>query len=97
MARFSVSQSGARRERRRGDTDVKRALPFGVPVLSRSAAILAIVVCALIWGTTWFAITLQLGPVDPIASIVWRFGLAAALLFVGCAATRRALVVAVVL
>jgi drug/metabolite transporter (DMT)-like permease len=59
--------------------------------LSRSAAILAIVVCALIWGTTWFAITLQLGPVDPIASIVWRFGLAAALLFVGCAATRRPL------
>ncbi len=59
--------------------------------MSRSAAILAIVVCALIWGTTWFAITLQLGPVDPIASIVWRFGLAAALLFVGCAATRRPL------
>ena len=59
--------------------------------MSRSAAILAIVVCALIWGTTWFAITLQLGPVDAVVSIVWRFGLAAAVLFAFCALTRRPL------
>ena len=59
--------------------------------MSRPFAIAAIAVCALIWGTTWFAITLQLGPVDPIVSIVWRFGLAAAILFAFCAATRRPL------
>ncbi len=59
--------------------------------MSRPFAIVAIAVCALIWGTTWFAITLQLGPVDPIVSIVWRFGLAAAVLFAFCAATRRPL------
>jgi drug/metabolite transporter (DMT)-like permease len=41
----------------------------------------AIVVCTLAWGTTWFAITLQLGVVDPVISIVYRFALAAALLF----------------
>jgi drug/metabolite transporter (DMT)-like permease len=40
--------------------------------------------CALIWGTSWYAITLQLGAVDPIASLVYRFGLAAALLFLWC-------------
>jgi drug/metabolite transporter (DMT)-like permease len=45
----------------------------------------AIVVCTLAWGTTWFAITLQLGVVDPIVSIVYRFALAAALLFAWCA------------
>jgi drug/metabolite transporter (DMT)-like permease len=59
--------------------------------LSRPFAIAAIAVCALIWGTTWYAITLQLGPVDPIVSIVWRFGLAAVVLFAFCALTRRPL------
>lgn len=41
----------------------------------------SIVVCTLAWGTTWFAITKQLGVVDPVVSITYRFGLAAALLF----------------
>lgn len=35
----------------------------------------------LIWGTTWYAITFQLGVVDPSVSVVYRFGLASALLF----------------
>ncbi len=47
--------------------------------------------CALIWGTTWYAITLQFGVVDPIASISYRFGLAAAVLFAGCLLTGRSL------
>ena len=46
-------------------------------------------VCALIWGTTWFAITLQLGTVDSVASVVWRFGLASMLLFGFCRVTGR--------
>lgn len=54
-------------------------------------AILGVAVCAMIWGTTWYAITLQLGTVDPVASIVWRFGLAAAVLFAGCVLTGRSL------
>ena len=36
------------------------------------------------WGTSWFAITFQLGDVAPQASIAWRFLLASALLFVWC-------------
>lgn len=40
-----------------------------------------IAVCALIWGTTWYAITLQFGVVDPIVSLIYRFALASALLF----------------
>lgn len=43
--------------------------------------LVAIAVCTLAWGTTWFAITLQLGTVDTIVSVVYRFGLAALLLF----------------
>lgn len=47
--------------------------------------IAAIAVCTLAWGTTWYAITLQFGVVDPVVSIVYRFALAAALLFAWCA------------
>ena len=46
--------------------------------------IISIVVCTLAWGTTWFAITLQLGVVDPLVSVVYRFTLSAALLFIWC-------------
>lgn len=45
----------------------------------------AIAICTLAWGTTWFAITLQFGVVDPVVSIVYRFTLASALLFLWCA------------
>jgi drug/metabolite transporter (DMT)-like permease len=34
----------------------------------------------LIWGSTWLAITFQLGVVDPVISVVYRFALAAGLL-----------------
>lgn len=38
------------------------------------------VVTVLIWGSTWFAITLQLGTVPPAVSVAWRFLTAAAIL-----------------
>ena len=40
--------------------------------------------CVAIWGSTWIAITWQLGTVAPEASVFWRFLLAAALLFAWC-------------
>lgn len=60
--------------------------PVARPPLSRTTllGIGGVLICAVIWGTTWYAITLQLGTVAPLASIVWRFGLAAVLLFLGC-------------
>lgn len=51
---------------------------------TRGADIVAIVVCTLAWGTTWYAITLQLGVVDPIVSVVYRFALASVLLCAWC-------------
>jgi len=42
------------------------------------------VITVLIWGTTWIAINYQLGNVPPEASIVYRFGLAAVILFAYC-------------
>jgi len=42
--------------------------------------IAAVAICALAWGTTWFTITLQLGVVDPVVSLVYRFTLAALVL-----------------
>lgn len=61
--------------------------------LSRTTlfGIAGVLVCAIIWGTTWYAITLQLGTVAPLASIVWRFGLASILLFIGCLIARMTL------
>ena len=39
-----------------------------------------------IWGSTWIAITFQLGKVAPEASVFYRFALAALLLFLYCRA-----------
>ncbi len=67
--------------------------PVARPPLSRTTllGIGGVLICAMIWGTTWYAITLQLGTVPPLASIVWRFGLASALLFLGCVIARQKL------
>lgn len=49
-----------------------------------SSPLLFIIAC-LIWGSTFFAITLQLGDVAPAASVAYRFGLAGVVLFAWCA------------
>lgn len=41
-------------------------------------------ITVLIWGSTWIAIKFQLGYVDPMVSVIYRFGLASALLFGIC-------------
>src|SRR5258706_5027290 len=41
-------------------------------------------ICVLIWGSTWIAITFQLGNVAPEMSVGYRFILASAVLFVFC-------------
>lgn len=41
----------------------------------------------LIWGSTWFAITFQLGEVNPLASVTYRFALASLILVAFCFAT----------
>jgi drug/metabolite transporter (DMT)-like permease len=47
--------------------------------------------CTAIWGSTWLAITFQLGMVAPEASVSYRFALAATLIACGCLATGRSL------
>jgi len=87
---------------RRAAATGKRAAPTRQPESTLTAptfcrpsagalAIAGVVLCAVIWGTTWYAITWQLGVVDPVASLTWRFGLAALILLVGCAVTGRSL------
>ncbi len=44
-----------------------------------------------IWGSTWLAITFQLGTVSAAASVCYRFALASVLLAGGCALTGRSL------
>jgi drug/metabolite transporter (DMT)-like permease len=48
-------------------------------------------IATLIWGSTWLAITFQLGVVAPEASVVYRFALAALMLAAWCLATGRSL------
>lgn len=44
------------------------------------------VLTVFIWGSTWLGIKFQLGHVDPLVSVAYRFCLAAAVLFVFCLA-----------
>jgi drug/metabolite transporter (DMT)-like permease len=48
-------------------------------------------VTILIWGSTWLAIKFQLGSVDPMLSVAYRFALAALLLLGYCALAGRPL------
>lgn len=64
------------------ETPATKALPRDIASLA---------VCSLIWGTTWFAIKLEVGAVPVFNSVVYRFALAAALLVVFCVVTRRTL------
>jgi drug/metabolite transporter (DMT)-like permease len=66
-------------------------LPAREGLSLQTLTLLGVAVCALIWGTTWYAITLQLGVVDAIASVTYRFGLAAAVILIGCLVTGRKL------
>lgn len=43
-------------------------------------------IASLIWGSTFWAITLQLGEIPPAVSVVYRFALASAALFAWCLA-----------
>ncbi|MDX8340181.1 EamA family transporter [Draconibacterium sp. IB214405] len=44
---------------------------------------------SLIWGSTWYAIKFQLGTVDPLLSVAYRFLAAGILLILFCLATGR--------
>ena len=48
-------------------------------------------VCVLIWGTTWYAITLQLAATSPAVGVALRFSLASALIFAWCLARGHTL------
>ncbi|MDJ0784053.1 MAG: DMT family transporter [Desulfosarcinaceae bacterium] len=56
-----------------------------------TGTLLLYLITVLIWGSTWLGITFQLGVVDPLASVVYRFALAAALLVLFCICTRRSM------
>jgi drug/metabolite transporter (DMT)-like permease len=65
--------------------------PRGRPAVSTTVLFLA---PALIWGSTWHAITWQLGAVAEEVSVTYRFAAASLLLALGCVATRRSLLFA---
>ena len=42
-------------------------------------------ICVLTWGTTWYAITFQVGHTSPEVGVAWRFGLAGGVVLLVCA------------
>jgi drug/metabolite transporter (DMT)-like permease len=46
--------------------------------------IILYIITVVVWGSTFLAIKYQLGPVDPMISVIYRFGLAAILLIIFC-------------
>ncbi len=52
---------------------------------------LLFLIASLIWGSTFWAITQQLGEVAPAVSVAYRFGLAAMTLFIWCLLRRDSL------
>ena len=50
--------------------------------------LLLYIITVFIWGSTWLGIKFQLGRVDPLVSVVYRFLLAAMLLFIWCGLRR---------
>lgn len=59
--------------------------------LMRPAIALPFLLVALIWGSTWFVITTQIGEVSPYWSVTWRFAVAAPAMFVLALAMRHPL------
>lgn len=49
--------------------------------MPKSSNFLLFLIPALIWGSTWFVITFQLGKVDPLISISYRFFIGGVILF----------------
>ncbi len=45
----------------------------------------------LIWGSTWYAIDFQLGVVDPMVSLAYRYMIAAGIAFAWCLLARKSL------
>jgi drug/metabolite transporter (DMT)-like permease len=56
-----------------------------------SSALFLYALTVLIWGSTWLGIKYQLGAVDPLVSVIYRFALATALLFAWCLLRRARL------
>lgn len=47
------------------------------------------IIPALIWGSTWFTIKFQLGIVDPLISVVYRYWLAGILMLLFCVIAKK--------
>ncbi len=54
---------------------------------------LLFIACVLIWGSTWIALTFQVGHVEPVVAVAWRFSLAVVCLGFWILVTRRKFVI----
>jgi drug/metabolite transporter (DMT)-like permease len=59
--------------------------------MAKQSNALLFIIPALIWGSTWYVIKFQLGTVDPLVSVTYRFFIAAVLMLSFCKLTNRSL------
>lgn len=75
-------QVGCARQIQPCDHDHRRNNNEAGAALIRNFSLYAVTV--LIWGSTWLGIKFQLGEVDPLVSVIYRFCLASVILFSWC-------------
>ena len=59
--------------------------------MKESNNLLLFTIPALIWGSTWYVITFQLGSVDPLMSVTYRFALAGIIFLLYCKIRSKSL------
>ena len=59
--------------------------------MKESDNLLLFTIPALIWGSTWYVITFQLGSVDPLMSVTYRFALAGFIFLLYCKLRAKSL------
>jgi drug/metabolite transporter (DMT)-like permease len=58
-------------------------------IMKESNNLFLFAIPALIWGSTWYVITFQLGSVDPLISVMYRFALAGGLFLLYCKLRKK--------
>lgn len=57
---------------------------FSGGIISTMKNLLLFITPVLIWGSTWYVIKFQVGNVDPMLSVAYRFGIAGVLMLIVC-------------
>lgn len=88
FAKECLQRNGLQRQSLQGNIQKQKCRADHQAIIQKEITslqnILFYILTILIWGSTWIGIKFQLGTVDPMVSVVYRFTLAALVLLVWC-------------